>query len=226
MSYGLLCKGEKGQSIIDSEHSVLHVMSSGIYAATVVGASGGVATVTYSNVIRSQVPPFIFVAPDGPASYGGLKHFGAPGEWVGFSISVIYEPMLMTGYSPSGKYCACSVSPPKTPGFGLQVFNEGCEIVFDSNHRIMNFVRGVQTWPFVDYMDLSLFQRAWMYALSWVGGPDDYFLLSGFSDTSINSMTTTVGFNNFERDKIFVCAVAWKTANSPRIDRPLLVARP
>ena len=221
MSHGLLCIGAGGQTIIDSDHSVFHVMASGSYAA-----NNSVAWVNYPSAIQTAMPPVVFISPDGPANYLYFNHLGSPGNWTGFTVQVLHEPRIMNGYSPSGRYCACGLNPPKTLGYGLQVFNGVGATVFDSNYSLMNFIGGFQAWSPTYSIDLTWFQRAWIYQAAWAWGASRYFVVSTFGDDTINNGFAgfiSIGFRDHSKSVIQVCAVSARNGPAPTIKIPLLV---
>lgn len=227
MSYGILCVGNDGQTIIDDESSLFHVMSSGSYAAAAPNIEGCWIYVTYTATISSPRPPLVFISPDGAGVYFPIVHTGTAGAWTGFSVYFAGNYPTV-GLAYTGKYCACVAHPPATGGYGMQVFDKNGQVVFDSNYKIISFVGGVQDWVPHDYLDMSFFFRVWMYSLPWTYGKNSYFLMNMFRQDFLSGLSlssVSVGFPNASRETIELSIVTGKTA-APKVSWPLLVGIP
>lgn len=227
MSYGILCEGHKGQTIIDDEHSLFHVMSSGSYAAAAPNIKGCWIYVTYTSSINSPRPPLIFISPDGAGVYYPVLHSGAAGAWTGFSVYFAGD-YPTEGLAYSGKYCACVANPPASGGYGMQVFDKAGQVVFDSNYKVMRFVGGEQSWTSKYYLDMSFFFRVWVYSLPWKFGRDSYFLMNMYQQGFLSGMSlssVSVGFPTASRETIELSIVTGKQS-APKLNWPLLIGVP
>lgn len=226
MNYGIICSGTQGQTIIDDENSVLHVMASGKYSVKSVDSSnGGMVEVTYSSPIGTDYPPFVFISPDGAGSYMNFKSIGSSRKWSGFSFYITGQyPTL--GLAFSGKYHACGMNPPASSSFGMQVMDFGGEIVFDSGYKVMKFLGGSQFWSPREFLNMSFVFGVWIYSLPWSYGADGYFLINPFGQKSFGEQwfdSPAVGFANSSRPVIELNIVTGKIP-APPMNIPLLVA--
>ncbi|WP_161549890.1 hypothetical protein [Pseudomonas sp. Q1] len=227
MSYGILCVGNKDQTIIDDENSLLHVMSSGSYAAASPNIKGCWIYVNYNSAINSPRPPLVFISPDGAGVYFPIVHAGSAGAWTGFSVYFAGDYPTV-GLAYSGRYCACVAHPPATGGYGMQVFDKGGQVVFDSNYKVMRFVGGVQDWVSSYYVDMSFVFRVWVYSLAWTYGKDSYFLMNMYRQDFLSGMSlssVSVGFPDVSRATIELSIVTGKVS-APKLNWPLLVGVP
>lgn len=228
MSYGLLCSGNNGQVLIDSNNSVLHVVVEGNYSGTPIDAGNHVITVTYPAVITSQLPPVVFVNPDGQGTYIYFSHVGASGNWTGFKVYVGYYSDVGGGLSSSGKYCACIVYPQAKTGYGMQIRDENGRLIFDSNYKIINFMGGAQSWNFSYAIDLTFIFRLYVYSLPWTYGRLGYFMVSALAQAFFYSgveMAASIGFSDANRSSI-TAIVGGLPGAVPTMNWPLIAATP
>ncbi|KVV01749.1 MULTISPECIES: hypothetical protein [unclassified Pseudomonas] len=231
MNYGFECFGSAGQAVVDSEHGLLHVMSEGVYSGAVVISKDGtyaVVDVSYSSAIVTEYPPVVFISPGSIGVHFYFQHKGRPGSWTGFTFRVGYYESVASGFLTAGKYCACGMNPESVPGYGMQVRDASARLVFDGAYKIMNFLGGGQVWPPYFFLNLTMFQGAWIYRLPWVYGREAYFMVSHFGQAYSNSLTlgdVSIGFSDSSRSYIEISNITFKVP-APIMNWPLLVAMP
>ncbi|MFS1288514.1 hypothetical protein ACLRDI_12425 [Pseudomonas piscis] len=226
MNYGIICTGAQGQTIIDDENSVLHVMAFGTYSVESVDQYyGGWVKVTYGSPIETDCPPLVFISPDGAGINIGFQNIGSSRKWTGFTFYIVGR-YPANNLNFSGKFRACGVNPPESSGFGMQVKDSQDRIVFDSNYKIMRFMGGAQAWVPIEFVNMSFAFGVWLYSLPWDYGVDSYFLINPFGQKSFADRwfgSPEIGFPDYSR-KTIQLSIATLKIPAPIMNMPLLAA--
>ena len=142
MSYGILVRGNNGQTIIDDSNPCMHIVEGGVY-----GVQGAVEiVVNYSAPINSPYEPYVYFCPNGPHQIYRFRHLGGAGAWSGFAF---YQSSFQDTDPPvyGGKWKAAAVMLPRIGGWGMHVFDAQSRVMFDSNREIVRFVGGRRSGP-------------------------------------------------------------------------------
>ncbi|MBG4943831.1 hypothetical protein GHV78_05310 [Pseudomonas aeruginosa] len=218
MSYGVLIRGDSGQTIIDDSNPCIHIATSGTYGVQ----TSSETIVSYPSAIQSPYEPYVYFRPDGPHQVFQFRHLGSPGNWTGFAFWQAYilgsEPPIY-----GGKWKAGAVMLPKTGGWGMQVFDSQSRVMFDSNRDIVRYVGGAQVWNKYAYYPNYAGGPLQVWYLPFPYGVDAYFQVSHFN---VKTFSTTgapsIGFFERSRDSIFVSAAVGAESNNP-FNFPLIV---
>lgn len=126
MSFGLTFTNNSDVVTLDSEFSRLVVLQSGNYNG------GGLA---FSPVITTQEPPLVFLRPNSNVVIQYATISGSPGNWTGWSY-------IGGG---DGKYFAAAFKSREVASFGLRIWNESSNIIFDNGTACAQFTQIVGT---------------------------------------------------------------------------------
>ena len=137
MSYGLTFKNNSDVVTLDSEFSRLVVLENGVWAGS---ASIGVA---FSNAITTDEPPLVFVRPDQSDYFAACLIQGSPGNWHAFRFDTL------SGVHSSGKWFAAAFKSTPVSSYGLRLWKESSELIFDSGTPCAQFTRAISSWTYL-----------------------------------------------------------------------------
>ncbi len=185
MSYGFFVRGTQGHLIIDDENPTLAQVERGDIVVTHSLPNTGrlahwaVCNVVYKQVVRTQIPPFVFGVPTsaGPAglAIGMFCHIGGPGNWTGFRLivtaSVRFEALDATtvgqrigvGRHTGWEYRVCGFeAPPSSDGYGMRIWGPSGKLVFDSGWPLTPFRHLMRSWSLVESRKVN-YLSLWNY---------------------------------------------------------------
>lgn len=204
MSYGILVRGNNGQTIIDDSNPCMHIVEGGVY-----GVQGAVEiVVNYSAPINSPYEPYVYFCPNGPHQIYRFRHLGGAGAWSGFAF---YQSSFQDTDPPvyGGKWKAAAVMLPRIGGWGMHVFDAQSRVMVDSNREIVRFVGGAQEWELYAHNPNwpgGMHMQTW--ALPYPYGLSTYFLVSHFNLKHIYTLEPPrIGFLYNSRAMIFVSSL-------------------
>lgn len=152
MTVGIRIRGAAGNVQIDDTTPVFIVAEQGQITPAHFVSSGfgmfrGRHVVTFTNVVRTQAPPLIFLR--FVSSYVAmitLSAIGSPGNWTGFQLGAGEWTELNNQVLPNPIYCDWFTST-KTPGpsgakVGIRIRNRLTgDVVFDSGFKLVKFIQ-------------------------------------------------------------------------------------
>lgn len=136
MSVGLEIRNPQGKICID-ENFLNYVLTKSGQASLVVNpyiTSTGI--IPFEGNTTAVNPPVVAIKmPENDSLYClGCKHHGAPNAWTGFEL---FFACLSGAVSISFQYKIFTQVPSKSNGYGLQVFHENGDVIFDSSYSPM-----------------------------------------------------------------------------------------
>lgn len=156
-------------------------------------AAYGYCEVTYSEPIKSLLPPMVFGVPTiscDDKGIGFFQHRGQPGNWTGFSIACTmslymknYSPSAQLGFDTGWEYRVCVFGDPgvKRAGasrYGLALFDGETNTTFNSNWPFVPFRGLLSNWNLIQFTR-SYDVLSYWFALPNVQGSVDYVLAIG-----------------------------------------------
>ncbi|HBP5809167.1 TPA: hypothetical protein L5717_006592, partial [Pseudomonas aeruginosa] len=204
MSYGVLIRGNSGQTIIDDSNPCVHIAASGTYGVQTTRET----IVSYPSAIQSPYEPYVYFRPNGPHQIYLFRHIGSPGNWTGFAFwQNIYRDVGPPVYG--GKWKAGAVMLPKTGGWGMQVFDTQSRVMFDSNRDVVRYLGGAQVWNKYAYnpnWSGGLALQTWYLPFPY--GTEAYFQVSHFNVSAfITAEAPRIGFLEKSMSLIFVSSI-------------------
>ena len=148
MSYGLQFTNNSGTVIVDSEFARLMVIASGRFAPT--EESGMGSTTYFARPVTSQEPPLVFVRPDTVSGIAGLcrmRLIGSAGNWTGFYV----RAYNVNTAQPNGRYFVAAFAAQAVALYGMRLWDDGGNLLFDSGTPNASFTRCFQGWAYVKY---------------------------------------------------------------------------
>lgn len=177
MTFGLIVSNDKGYVQIDSETPRLCAIYSGAYSAS--GTNN--VTIVFPQPVGSVEPPCVFIrnSPDQPSIiYSGLGITGAPGNWTGFNVSTMYN------YDrPQGKWFVAVFASQSTADWGLRMWGENSNVIYDSGAAAVIFTKATNQWAFQANVPFPSYGSANYYRaqLSGTLAVDEYYMINPFS---------------------------------------------
>ncbi|SUD43822.1 Uncharacterised protein [Pseudomonas fluorescens] len=169
MSYGLTFTNNSDVVTLDSEFSRLVVLEKGVWAG-----SAGIG-VSFSKAITTDEPPLVFVRPDQSDYFAACLVQGSPGNWHAFRFDTL------SGVHSSGKWFAAAFKSTPVSSYGLRLWKENSELIFDSGTPCAQFTRSISNWTYLGYEQTQpgVYRLSWSAPSSIAGG--DYMLLNNIA---------------------------------------------
>lgn len=224
MSFGLQFTNTSNTVVLDSIYARLCVICSGRYAPTQESGLGSVTT--FPVVITTQEPPLIFCRPDNsatPAAICLVQPYGSPGAWTGFYVrtrSVNYA-------QPNGRYFAAAFQSRALASFGMRLWDESSNLLFDSGAPCAVFIRALQNWTFVSSTP-SGSNQAYdnLYSVPTAFPANEYLLINNFSMKMANGSTSgRIVTNIWDFSGSAMKVITTSTANPTAFYLPALFAK-
>lgn len=166
MSYGLTFTNNSDVVTLDSEFSRLVVLEQGDWAG-----SAGIG-IAFSKIITTDEPPLIFVRPDQSDYFADCLVQGVPGAWHAFRFTTF------KGVHSSGKWFAAAFKSTPTDTYGLRLWKDSSELIFDSGTPCAQFTKSISNWTYWGYEKTQpgVYRLSWSAPSSVVGG--DYMMIN------------------------------------------------
>ncbi|MHB2060334.1 hypothetical protein [Pseudomonas monsensis] len=179
MSFGLSFSNSNDVVVLDSEYARLCIIYSGRYSPNY-GPGNYSSLVTFPAPITTAEPPLIFFRPDtvnGLLKMGGAAAVqGGPGNWTAVVIGMFDQ----VGYYPNGRYIVATFGAKPVADYGLRLFSENAEPIFDSGTPNLLFTRAFQNWTFISSTQLPQGEYVNYYSVPFDFPENEYLLGNTF----------------------------------------------
>jgi len=170
MTYGLTFTNNSDVVTLDSEFSRLVVLREGTWSGT-----GSGVYVPFGQTIATIEAPLVFVRPSQSNTFSYCVVTGSAGAWTGFSFIGI------VGQETSGNWFAGAFKSNPTATYGLRLWDEYSELLFDNDTPCAQFTRTITGWSYLGATQTS----QGVYRLSWTANSPlntgDYMLINNIA---------------------------------------------